>query len=112
MMEFIGDNGEDDDRMSDSEMLDYIVGMKRKARRSKGVKRVAYVQRDRERAMALLNEVENRGGCLADVADMLGMTTTTLTSWLRKATEPGTKWQLSDRAAIEGIALRYAAEIK
>ena len=80
--------------MTDAELLDFIVQMKRKARRSGNARRVSYSQSERERAIRLLQEVENKGGTLADTADMLGMHAGTLSNWLHKATEPGSNWKL------------------
>ena len=80
--------------MTDAEVLDFIVCMKRKARRSGHVRRVSYTQADREKAVLLYAEIDVRGGSIGDAADVMGMHPTTLAGWLKKATEPESDWNL------------------
>lgn len=80
--------------MSDAELMDFLVCMKRKARRSGHARRVSYTQAEREKAIKVLDDVDKRGGSVADAADMMGMHTSTLMGWLKQATEPDSDWRL------------------
>ena len=82
--------------LSDAALIDFIIRMKRKARRKGRAVRVAYTQAEREKAILLYNEADQRGGTLADVAEMLGMHQSTLLSWIEKATQPGSNWNLGN----------------
>jgi|15BtaG_2_1085339.scaffolds.fasta_scaffold61014_2 transposase-like protein len=93
--------------MEDSEILDFIVRMKRKARRAADgtVTRIHYTDDDRCSAIKLLDCVESRGGSLADVAELLSVNKSTLQNWLGKFTEPGTNWHLKHTAQRLSSAL-------
>lgn len=85
---------------SDSEYLDFLIVMKRKARRSNGtVKRVRCTQKEREQAIHILGIVTAKGGTLKDAAEMMGLNESTLWQWYEKATAPESEWKLDSTMA-------------
>ena len=91
------------------ELMDYIMRMKRKARRgcSGAAKRTSYTDSDRRNAMLLLGMVERRGGTLREAAEIISVNPVTLASWLDKFTKPDSDWQMRDQA----VFLRNALEV-
>ena len=90
----------DERGMEDSELLDFIIRMKRKARRADQghVKRIHYSDDDRQNALKVLDMVEIRGGGIDDVSEMLSVNRTTLMGWIDKYTDPDSNWHLRDLA--------------
>lgn len=95
--------------LSDSELLDFICRMKRKARRAQNgrVRRVAYSENDRQQTIKMLEAVEARDGSsgVKIVCEMLSLNESTLMGWLEKYTDPQGDWHLRD------VALRMIAKI-
>ena len=88
--------------MTDSEVLDFICRMKRKARRaaSGGVTRVRYTDEERQTAIKILESVEARGSdsAVKTTCEMLSINQSTLMNWLEKYTSPEGNWHLRDMA--------------
>ena len=87
--------------LSDNELLDFIIRMKRKARKACNGKftRISYTQEDRELAVKVLELVEGSGGTAADACEMLSLNKRTLHQWLDRFTEPDTDWTLRQSAS-------------
>ena len=86
--------------MEDSELLDFIIRMKRKARRADHgrIKRISYSEDDRQNTLKVIEMVSARGGTIADVAEMLSVNQTTLMGWIDKFTDPESNWHIRDIA--------------
>ena len=90
------------EEMTDSELMDFICVMKRKARRAQRgrVHRVAYSDNDRQQTMKLLDSFSARGdeNAIKTVCEMLSLNESTLMGWLDKFTDPQCDWHLRDIA--------------
>ena len=82
--------------IDDLQVLDFIMRMKRRARRkySGKAQRVSYTQGDRTSAIQLLAAIEARGGTLRDAAEIMSVNEATLLNWLDRFTSPDTDWQM------------------